>query len=189
MKEAVKVFAKCLQAAEENEVFTRYADGCRAKGAKIVREEDDIVKPQATLAGGGAEPPRARDIRKSLIDNSKNARLLLELGEVYVLAHQPLTASSVFLRVLELEPKNARAIASMGIAALYLGELDAAYDWFKKALAIDNRDVTALYGLSGLYKTFGFKRKFDYYQGPSGWPRQAQTHALADYFVFLRRRS
>jgi len=156
--EAEKVFATCIEAAETNDVFTHYVDGCRAKGRKVVREEDDLARPQAKAAG--AEPPRARAIRKRLLADSKNIDLLYELAQTYVQADQPQTAAGIFARILELEPGSSRARASIGVCALYLNDFDAAYDSFKKALEMNDTDPTALWGLAGLYKHFGFKLKF-----------------------------
>lgn len=157
LAEGEKVFAKCVEAAQTNEVFTRYVDGCRGRGQKIVREEEDLVKVQAKAAG--SEPPKARAIRKQLLDNSKSLDLLFELADTYVRADQPQTASGIFERILEIESGNHRAIASLGICALYLNDYDTAYDSFKKALKADASDATALWGLGGLYKQFGFREK------------------------------
>ena len=159
MVEAEKVFSKCIEAAQANEIFTRYVDGCRAKGQKAIREEDDLVRPQAKAAG--AEPPRARAIRKQLLANSKDLSLLYELAETYLRADQPQTASGIFSKILEAEPASARAIASIGVCALHLNDYDAAYGSFKKALESDAKDATALWGLAGLYKQFGFTAKFE----------------------------
>lgn len=159
MVEADKVFAKCIEAAQANDVFTHYVDGCRGRGRKVIREEDDLVRPQAKSAG--SEPPRARAIRKRLMADHKDVNLLYELAETYVRADQPQTASGIFARILELEPGSARAVASIGVCALYLNDFDAAYASFKQALELRQDDSTALWGLAGLYKNFGFTPKYE----------------------------
>lgn len=159
MVEAEKVFATCIEAAQANDVFTHYVDGCRAKGRKTIREEDDLVRPQAKSAG--SEPPRARAIRKRLLEDSKNVDLLYELAQTYVQADQPQTAAGIFARILELEPGSSRATASIGVCALYLNDFDTAYDSFKRALDRNESDATALWGLAGLYKHFGFNSKYE----------------------------
>lgn len=159
ISEADKVFGKCIEAAQSSDIFTRYVNGCRGKGRRIVKEEDDLAKPQAKSAGG--EPPKARNIRKALIDNSKDISLLLDLGETYVRADQPQTAAGIFSRILEIEPGNSRALASIGVAAMATNEFDSAFDWFKKALDSNPRDATALWNLAELYKEFGFTQKYN----------------------------
>lgn len=158
MTEADKVFKSCIDAAQTNDVFTRYVDGCRARGRKMIREDADLNRAPAKTSG--SEPPRAKAIRKELIEKSKDVNLLFDLGETYVRADQPQTATGIFSRILELDKENARAIASIGVASIYTNDFDGAYESFKQALKIDSRNATALYNLAGLYKQFGFQTKF-----------------------------
>lgn len=155
--EAQKIFSKCMEAAESNDLFTPFVDGCRAKGRKVIQEEDDQIK--VVHQTGGVEPPRAKLIRKALIANSQDLKLLLELGEVYILADQPQTAVGIFRRALEIDKKNPRAIAAIGVALLDLGEFDAAYDSLTQALSLDATNAVAIWNLEGLYRRFGFKSK------------------------------
>jgi len=181
LAEAEKVFGKCTEAAQANDVFTHYVEGCRGHGQKIVREEDDLVKPQAKSVG--AEPPKARAIRKQLFEKSTDLPLLFELGESYIRADQPLTAGGIFARILEIEPTNARAIASIGVASMFSADYDAAYDSFKKALDVDPKDATAIWNLSGLYKQFGFKTKLATYRTRmAGVKPPALLHPFAQRF-------
>jgi tetratricopeptide (TPR) repeat protein len=157
LSEAEKVFSKCVDAAQGNDVFTRYVDGCRARGRKLIKEEDDVAHVKSKNAG--VEPAKAKAIRAKLIENSKDVNLLLELGEIYMAGDQPQTAMGIFARVLEIEPENARAIASIGVASMSVDELDSAYGSFKQALKINPKESTALWNLAGLYKQFGFTNK------------------------------
>ena len=161
--EAGKVFNKCIEAAETNDVFTRYVDGCRAKGRKLVREEDDLAKTSPNMALN--EPPRARTIRRQLFEKSNDVNLLFDLADTYVRGDQPRTAAGIYARILELDSSNARAIASIGVTSLYLNEPDAAYDSFKKALEIQGAEPTALVNLAGLYKQYGFNSKLGKLRG------------------------
>jgi tetratricopeptide (TPR) repeat protein len=65
-------------------------------------------------------------------------------------------AHSEFLKVLELDPKNANAMAA--IAQLYFNEkkLDDARDWYNKLIAVNPNDKTAYYtiGVIAWTKTF-----------------------------------
>ena len=158
LDEAGKVFAKCIETAETNDVFTRYVDGCRAQGRKLVKEDEDASKTTPSMATN--EPPRAKEIRKKLFENASNVNLLFDLGDVYVRADQPRTAAGIYARILEVDSGNARATASIGVTSMILNEPDTAFDSFKKALKEQNADATALYNLAGLYKQYGFMNKF-----------------------------
>lgn len=155
--EANKVFAKCAEAAEKNDVFTRYVDGCRAKGQKLVKEDQESAA--RVPASAVNEPPRARAIRRKLFEQADDVPMLFDLADTYVRADQPRTAAGIYSRILELDSTNARAIASIGVTQMKLGEPDAAYASYKKALEIDSKEPTALGNLAELYKSFGFNSK------------------------------
>jgi tetratricopeptide (TPR) repeat protein len=176
--ESEKVFAKCIEAAQANDVFTRYVDGCRGKGQKAIREEDDLAKTPPKAAG--AEPRDARTLRKQLFQKPSDINLLFSLGDTYIRADQPQTAAGIFASILEKDANSARAIASIGVAALYTNEFDSAYDSFKKALEIDPKNPTALWNLAGLYKQFGFKAKLSSLTAKmSGITRPKLVHPFA----------
>jgi TolA-binding protein/Flp pilus assembly protein TadD len=159
LAEANKVFAQCIEAAQANDIFTHYVDGCRGKGKVVIHEEDDLARPTSNISD--IEPNKAKPIRKELFSKAQDPDLLFQLADVYLLADQPQTASGIYSRILELQADNPRATASKGVAALYLRENDLAYDYFKAALDANDKEPIALWNLAGLYKHFNFQAKAD----------------------------
>lgn len=152
---STEVFKQCMDTAERFEVFTRYALGCREKGQLIVKEEADAI---TTAKLKKFSPPRyAPMLRKKLYDAPKNLKILHDLAVNYVNDGQYWVALSIYNRILELDDKNAAAMAGVGISRMYLNDLDTAATWFKKALKASPNDRTASWNLSGLYNEFGFK--------------------------------
>jgi TolA-binding protein len=153
--EAKKAFAKCTEAAEAGNVFTRYVEGCRAGGTRLIREEDDLApglssQPELQL-------PRIAAIRRELFKGS-DIKLLFELGDIYLRSGRSQVAASIYSRILELESGNARALGSQGVAQLQLGQNDAAYQSFNVALEKNSTEAVALYNLASLERHFQFMK-------------------------------
>lgn len=151
---ANQVFGQCLTTAEKFEVFTRYVQGCRDRGRMVVQEEADTIK--ANQSKKMTVPAAARPIRNKLYDSPRDVQALEDLAKVYMKDSQPWVAQAIYNRILEIDEKNPRAMAGIGVAKLYVNDLDGAAIWFKKALAIDANEPVAVWNLSGLYADFNF---------------------------------
>ncbi|CAN5536318.1 hypothetical protein BH10BDE1_BH10BDE1_18340 [soil metagenome] len=149
------VFDQCLQTAERFEVFTRYAQGCREKGSLVVKEESDTITAQKQKKF--SPPKMAATLRAKLYDTPRDVKTLQDLAVSYINDGQYWVAMAIYNRILEIDDKNAAAMAGIGVCRLYVNDLDAAADWFKKAMKVSSSEPTAVWNLSGLYKEFGFK--------------------------------
>jgi tetratricopeptide (TPR) repeat protein len=149
------VFDQCLQTAERFEVFTRYAQGCREKGSLVVKEEADTISAQKQKKF--SVPKRAIGLRAKLYDAPRDVKTLQDLASSYISDGQYWVAMAIYNRILEVDEKNAAAMAGIGVCRLYVNDLDTAADWFKRAMKISASEPTAVWNLSGLYREFGFK--------------------------------
>ena len=68
-------------------------------------------------------------------------------------------ASAIYNRILEIEPSNSRAAASIGVAYLFLNDLDRGYSQLKKALEMNSQEPIALWNIAGLMHEFNFHKK------------------------------
>lgn len=152
---ASTVFDQCLQTAERFEVFTRYAQGCREKGSVAVKEEADTITAQKQKKF--SPPKMATVLRAKLYDTPRDLKTLQELAISYIGDGQYWVAMAIYNRILEIDEKNAAAMAGIGVCRLYVNDLDTAADWFRKAIKISSNEPTAVWNLSGLYSEFGFK--------------------------------
>ena len=151
------VFNQCMETAERFEVFTRYVQGCQEKGRKVVKEEADTI--QVGSQKKFSPPKSARALRTKLYDTPRDVAVLKELANAYIQDGQYWVAMTIFNRILEIDEKNAAAMSGLGVSRMFVNDLDAAADWFKKAMKADGSDAVAVWNLSGLYNEFGFKKR------------------------------
>ena len=149
------VFAQCLETAERFEVFTRYAHGCRERGRLVVKEESDTIQTRRDKKF--TAPKSAQALRTKLYDTPRDTKVLDDLAFAYIHDGQYWVAMAIYNRILEVDEKNADAMAGIGVARMYLNDLDVGADWLKKALKASSGNSTAIWNLSGLYNEFGFK--------------------------------
>ena len=154
--EAKKAFAKCIDAAEQSNVFTRYVQGCRSAGQQLIKEDDD----QKPAAKNQPQPqiPRIAAIRKELFVKGSDVNLLIELGDLYLRSGRSQIAYSIYARVLEIDSNNSRALASQGVAQLQLGQYDLAFATFIAAMEKNKTEPVAIFNLAGLYRYFQFNK-------------------------------
>lgn len=152
---ANKVFDQCVSTAEKFEVFTRYVEGCRARGRIVVNEEADTIR--VNLAAKVREPAKAQALRSKLYDTPRDLAVLEQLALAYLADSQPWSAMAIYSRILEISPGRADAMAGIGVARLYVNDLEVAAEWLKKSLKQNTSNAVAVWNLSGLYNEFGFK--------------------------------
>ena len=69
------------------------------------------------------------------------------------------TATKEFMKVLEVEPQNSVAIASIASLNFHQKKFDAAEEWYKKGLAADPRNKEAYYTLGVIAWTRSFQKR------------------------------
>ncbi len=171
-------FSQCLETAERFEVFTRYAQGCQQKGALLVKEEADTITGQTQKKF--SPPKTARALRTKLYDSPRDLKVLTDLALAYIADGQYWVGMAIFNRILEIDEKNASAMAGVGVARLYLNDLDTGADWLKKSLKASANEPIAVWNLSGLYNEFKFKARGKALAGKrSGVPKPRLMHPMA----------
>ncbi len=103
--------------------------------------------PQASL-DSIAEPVEA-----ALKADPKNAKLLIQLGNLYYDHRAYTKAITYYQHALEVEPRNVSVRTDLGTAYVYSGLPKQAVAEYQKALAIDPRHLQALFNLGVVYET------------------------------------
>ncbi|HNB54866.1 MAG TPA: tetratricopeptide repeat protein [Anaerolineales bacterium] len=85
--------------------------------------------------------------------------LNLVIGDMLFQRQRPAEAAEAFQTVLELMPNHDQAWSRLGQCQLLLGQPEAAFGAFEKALAISSNDVEANYYLAILYMRRGEQKK------------------------------
>ena len=152
---AVRYFRQCISAAQKNYVFTQFVRGCLSGGKMQIDEAQDTRKFSRSKPG---DPRGADKIRRDLLTESRNEKLLNQLSLLYMRSEDYSMAELIQKRILEISENNAAAMGRIGVILLHKNELDKAHEWFKKALKANGRQPEALYGIGGLYANFAFKK-------------------------------
>ncbi len=153
---AQKFFTQCEKNAEQFEVFTNFVKGCQSKGQILVDEESET---QVLVQSAETTPPSVYGIRKQLFDRSRDPDILLKLAQAYAEGRDYSMSAIICDRILEVAPQYSPALALKGVNYLFMNNLELAYNSFKGALKINPGQSTALWGVAGLYKEFGFRAK------------------------------
>lgn len=161
---AAAAFAKCLSVAEANDVFTEVVFSCRSQSPTA--NIDAKQKRQRSIASVNDDLSKAR---KNLYKNPRDIATLSNLTENFIKSGDYSQALSTTSRMMEYEPNNTNRIAQAGVIYMYLNEIDLAVSTFKETLKKSPNDKTALWGLAGIYKKYGFN------QQANSWMMKAQA--------------
>ena len=155
-KTANNYFKQCISSAEKHTVFTRFVKGCLSKGSLKINEEDETT---VISRSQDKKPPKAEKIRRRLLEENRNLKLLNQLSLIFLKNKDYSMAEMIQKRILEISPGNSQALAKVGVIKLYKNEIQQAYTWFKKSLDSEQMQPLALYGLKGLYTKFRFSSR------------------------------
>ncbi|MCB0393397.1 MAG: hypothetical protein KDD25_02485, partial [Bdellovibrionales bacterium] len=154
---ASNYFKQCLSTGEKFEVFTQFMKGCLSSGKVAI---DETQETRVRLRASESTPPQADAIRSKLYDDTRNTDLLIKLSESYTQVSDYSMAVLVLQRASEVAKRDSRVIALKGLNYLFMNELEKAKQEYTEALKVNGNDPTALWGMSALYKEFGFKSKY-----------------------------
>lgn len=152
---AIRFFRQCVGASQKNYVFTQFVRGCLTSGKMQVDEAADTRRFSRSKSN---EPLGVKPIRRQLLEDHRNVKLLNKLSLLYMKNEDFSMAELIQKRILEISKNNGDAIARIGVLLLHKNELNAAYEWFQRALKINPNQREALFGLGGLYGQFSFKK-------------------------------
>lgn len=157
-KAAEGFYKQCLSNAEKFEVFTQFVKGCQSKGREQV---DEASETKLVTRASQVAPPGATSIRRKLYDEPRNIKLLIQLSQVYSQNRDYAMAQAILNRAAEVSPNTAVIFGLQGSNSLFMNDLESAFQKFQKALKINSREATSLWGLAGLYNAFGYKTKLN----------------------------
>lgn len=147
-------FGKCISAAEANDVFTDVVFACRTRSSEAKIES----RPMRNRSIASVNPELTK-ARKNLYKNPRDMNTLNSLTANLIKTGDYPQALSTTSRIIEYDPNNANHLAEAGVIYMYLNEVDLAVSTFKETLKKSPQDRTALWGLAGIYKKFGFNQQ------------------------------
>jgi cytochrome c-type biogenesis protein CcmH/NrfG len=115
--------------------------------------------PSVTLPRAANEASQAsfdsavEPLEIALKADPQNAKLLIELGNLYYDHHVYPTATAYYQRALQLNPRDVNARTDLGTAYAYSGLPKQAVAEYQRALAIDPRHFRTLFNLGVVYET------------------------------------
>lgn len=153
-KTAQEYYGKCVEFVDKEEILTEYARMCKSQGQTLAKEIDE----KKTLPQGRKMSVELKSgAATALLKNPRSVPLLREVFSHNIQMKNYLGAYAVANRMVEIEPKSAQAWADVGVASLYISDLDTALSAFKKSREADPNNGTALRGMVGLFRKFGLQ--------------------------------
>ncbi len=148
-------FSNCRKNAEKMNVFNGAALGCSNNKSQF--SEETLV----TLNSGGSEERESgkiRSIRSKLYDKPRNINLYIQLGSALLKEKAGGKAASVLNRARDIDSKNAKVMALLGVARVVLGDEQAAFESFSKARQLNKNEPDAIVGQYYLFKKFKYQK-------------------------------
>lgn len=99
----------------------------------------------------------AIEYRLKALDLAEDSDNLLQLGLIYRIVDDDETAEKMFRRVLELNPRNSHAMASLGALCMTHERIDEAIELFENSLDINNLAVIVHADLAICYAKKGME--------------------------------
>jgi cytochrome c-type biogenesis protein CcmH/NrfG len=97
---------------------------------------------------------RVRSLRAAAVQNPKDARPRIELGNLYFDAERFDEAARWYTEALALDPRNVDVSTDLGIAYYYSNQPERALEQFDYSLGVDPRHLKTLLNL-GVVKAYG----------------------------------
>ena len=97
---------------------------------------------------------KAQPLLEKLKSDPKNSDLLIQIGNIYIGAHQFKEAASYYDKSLQIDPKNVAIRTEMASCLYYNGDVDGAISQLQQSLHYDPKDANSLFNL-GMIKWQG----------------------------------
>ena len=151
-KRAQEIRGVCAKRAREARVFSDAVRACLESGPF---PEKIPVLPAAAGKRSG-EPPGAAELHAVLTKNPKSVDTLVKLAEVYLGAGDLASGLLVLDRADGLDSRRADIHNLRGVALERMGESDAAFQAWKKAVELDPRSQVARLNMAAQYASYGY---------------------------------
>jgi len=156
-EEAEKLLNQALEASADDQAYNLFF---QAEAALYLR--GDHRARQLLLSEGVKEAP-------------EDPFLLRNLGGGYLMDERFAKAHRLFNKALELDPRNADTLCSIGLFFSAKGRESRAISWFKKAVAVKSDDNDSLRQIGVCYSKLGNDRE------AINWYEQAIASCAEDY--------
>jgi cytochrome c-type biogenesis protein CcmH/NrfG len=134
----------------------------------IGSQQGASTRPPSTPAPAAQEPSarpgqqtaapldevRATSLKQSAEQNPRDARVRIELGNVYFDAERFEDAARWYAQALEIEPRNVSVSTDLGISYYYMNQPDRALAQFERSLGIDPAHTKTLLNV-GIVRAYG----------------------------------
>ena len=146
--------------------------------------------PHPGMGGDMAQHPASRvmeqinQYKQRLEANPKDVEALIALGNANFDIQRFDQARGLYLRALEIEPKNVRVRTDLASCYKNLGDVEQAFKELNKVLSIDSKHETALYNLGVLL----LNDKQDTQGAIATWEKLIAAHPNVDYAVDLKKK-
>ncbi|MGD0470679.1 MAG: tetratricopeptide repeat protein [Terriglobales bacterium] len=90
---------------------------------------------------------KAQPLLEKLKSDPKNSDLLIQIGNIYIAAHQFKEAASYYDKSLQVDPKNVAIRTEMASCLYYNGDVDGAISQLQLSLHYDPKDADSLFNL------------------------------------------
>lgn len=97
---------------------------------------------------------RVATLRASADRDPRDARIRIELGNVYFDSERFDEAARWYEQALQIEPRNVNASTDLGISYYYMNQPDRALQQFERSLAIDSSHAKTLLNV-GIVRAYG----------------------------------
>jgi len=97
---------------------------------------------------------RVASLRQSADSEPRNARVRIELGNVYFDSERFDEAARWYEQALQIEPRNVNASTDLGISYYYMNQPDRALAQFERSLEIDSSHMKTLLNV-GIVRAYG----------------------------------
>jgi tetratricopeptide (TPR) repeat protein len=143
---------QCSQVSEANEIFSQTFSLCKTGNLNL--SQDSYF--DTPLKEGSQKDGPYGDVRKRIAQSSRDTKLMKELADLAVKSQDYGFAALVYQRLQEIDPANIQVKAHLGTMELFRGRQDFAVSLWNSVLKQDGSNSTALTGIAGVMRQFGF---------------------------------
>jgi tetratricopeptide (TPR) repeat protein len=111
-------------------------------------------QPQGQQTAAPLDESRAASLKQSAARDPRDARVRIELGNLYFDSEHFEDAARWYEEALKIEPRNVNASTDLGISYYYMNQPDRALAQFERSLAIDPRHPKTLLNV-GIVRAYG----------------------------------
>jgi tetratricopeptide (TPR) repeat protein len=134
-------------------IGSQQADGRRPAPAPSAPAAQQAPAPRQQTAAP-LDEARVASLRQSADRDPRDARIRIELGNVYFDSERFDEAARWYEQALQIEPRNVNASTDLGISYYYMNQPDRALAQFERSLTIDPSHAKTLLNV-GIVRAYG----------------------------------